>query len=48
MREFRERLAGLSKPAKVILTAVARKLLLIANAIIRSRRQWQPELAMAK
>jgi transposase len=48
MRTFRERLAVRGKPAKVILTAVARKLLLIANAIVRGNRRWQSELAMAR
>lgn len=29
------------------LVAVARKLLVIANAVVRSGRPWQPDLAMA-
>ncbi len=45
LRVFRERLAGKGKKAKVILTAVARKLLVIANAVIRSGQPWQPALA---
>jgi hypothetical protein len=32
----------------VILTAVARKLLVLANAVIRTGRPWDPELAMAR
>ena len=48
MRAFRDRLAARGKRAKVILTAVARKLLVIANAVIRTGRPWQPELAMAR
>jgi transposase len=48
MRAFRERLAARGKPAKVILTAVARKLLVIANAIIRTGRRWRPELAVTR
>ncbi len=48
MRAFRERLEARGKPAKVILTAVARKPLVIANAIVRSGRRWQAELAMAR
>jgi hypothetical protein len=32
----------------VILTAVARRLLVIANAITRSGRPWQAELAAAR
>src|SRR5512135_678845 len=48
MRAFRDRLAARGKQAKVILTAVARKLLVIANAVIRTGRPWQPELAVAQ
>jgi transposase len=48
MRAFRERLETRGKPAKVILTAVARKLLVIANAIIRTGCPWRPELAVAR
>jgi transposase len=48
MRAFRARLAARGQRPKVILTAVARKLLVIANAVIRSGRPWQPELAMAR
>src|SRR5512147_726073 len=36
LRVFRERLAAKGKKAKVILTAVARKLLVIANAVVRT------------
>lgn len=43
MRAFKERLAARGKKAKVILTAVARNLLVIANAIIQSGRPWQAE-----
>ena len=45
---FRDRLAARGKQAKVILTAVARKLLVLANAVIRTGRPWDPELAMAR
>jgi transposase len=48
MRAFRDRLAARGKKAKVILTAVARKLLVIANAVIRTGRRWESELAMAR
>jgi transposase len=48
MSAFRDRLAARGKKAKVILTAVARKLLVIANAVIRTGRPWEPELAMAR
>ena len=48
LKAFRDRLAARGKKAKVILTAVARKLLVIANAVIRTGRPWDPELAMAR
>lgn len=48
LREFAERLRSRGKKAKVVLIAVARKLLVIANAVIRTGRPWQPELAMAR
>ncbi len=44
MRAFKARLAARGKRAKVILTAVARKLLVIANAIIRSGQPWRSEV----
>lgn len=48
LRTFRERLAAKGKKAKVILTAVARKLLVIANAVVRTSQPWQAELAMTR
>lgn len=48
MKTFRDRLAARGKKAKVILTAVARKLLVIANAVVRTGRRWEPELALAR
>src|SRR3954469_13153701 len=48
LKAFRDRLASRGKKAKVILTAVARKLLVIANAVIRTGRPWQPEMAPAR
>src|SRR3954463_5306884 len=48
MKAFRDRLVARGKKAKVILTAVARKLLVIANAVIRTGRPWQPEMAPAR
>jgi len=41
LRAFKERLAARGKRPKVILTAVARKLLVVANAIIRSGQPWR-------
>ena len=40
LREFAGRLKAAGKPAKVVLTAVARKLLVIANAVLRTGRPW--------
>jgi transposase len=48
LKAFRERLAARGKRPKVILTAVARRLLVITNALIRSGRPWQAELAAAR
>jgi transposase len=48
LKAFRDRLAARGKKAKVILTAVARKLLVIANAVIRTGRRWEPQWAMAR
>jgi transposase len=48
LRQFAERLRSRGKKAKVILIAVARKLLTIANAVIRTGQPWRPELAMTR
>jgi transposase len=48
MKAFKERLMARGKKAKVILTAVARKLLVIANAVVRTGRPWDPEMALAR
>ena len=45
LRAFKARLAARGKRGKVILTAVARKLLVIANAIIQSGKPWRTEAA---
>lgn len=42
LRAFKERLARAGKKAKVILTAVARKLVVLANAVLRSGRRFDP------
>jgi transposase len=42
LRAFSERLRRAGKAAKVRLVAVARKLLTIANAVLRDGRPWQP------
>ncbi len=40
MRTFADRLRKAGKPHKVIITAVARKLVTIANALCKSRQKW--------
>lgn len=41
LRAFYQRLRAAGKPAKVALTAVARKLLVLLNAILRDARPWR-------
>lgn len=48
LKDFAARLKARGKAAKVVLVAVARRLLVIANAVVRDRRPWQPELAAAR
>ena len=45
LRAFADRLATKGKAAKVILVAVARKLLTIANAILKSQQPWNDRSA---
>ncbi|TJZ90663.1 IS110 family transposase [Paracoccus gahaiensis] len=40
LRSFADRLRHAGKPHKVIITAVARKLVTIANALCKSRQKW--------
>ncbi|MDO8328029.1 MAG: hypothetical protein Q7T28_13975 [Cypionkella sp.] len=40
MKTFADRLRKAGKPHKVIITAVARKLVTIANALCKSRQKW--------
>jgi transposase len=47
LRAFRERLRACGKKAKVILVAVARKLVVLANAVLRAGQPWNPQLAAA-
>jgi transposase len=47
LRDFAQRLKGKGKPSKVALIAVARKLLRIANAVIRDGRAWEEKPAAA-
>jgi transposase len=41
LRQFYQRLRAAGKPAKLALTAVARKLLVLLNAILRDARPWR-------
>ena len=43
MQSFRQRLKAKGKPAKVILTAVLRKLIVFADVLIRENRHWIPQ-----
>jgi len=45
LRDFALRLKARGKPSKVALIAVARKLLVIGNAVIRDGRAWDPKMA---
>ena len=40
LRSFADRLRKAGKPHKVIITAVARKLVTIANALCKNRQHW--------
>jgi transposase len=46
-RGFAERLRAAGKPFKVIMTAVMRKLLVLANTLVRENRPWLPEAPKA-
>jgi transposase len=41
LKAFADRLAATGKPPKVVLIAVARKLLVIANAVLRDQKPWR-------
>ena len=47
LRDFARRLKAKEKASKVVLIAVARQQLVIANAVIRDGRAWDPKLATA-
>ena len=42
MRVFYQRLTDCGKPHQVAITAVIRKLVVLANALLRDDRLWQP------
>jgi transposase len=48
LRRFADRLAATGKPKKVVLVAVARKLLTIAHGVTRHRRPFDPEALVAR
>jgi transposase len=48
LKAFKERLEAAGKKAKVILTAVARELVVLANAVLKSRRPWGLKLALPR
>jgi transposase len=43
LRAFAKRLKDTGKPALVVITAVMRKLIVLANALLRDRRNWTPK-----
>ena len=45
LKAFRQRLLEAGKPKMAIAIAVARKLLVILNAILRDKHPWRPEIA---
>ena len=45
LKTFRDKLVAAGKPKLVALIAVARKLLIILNAILRDKTPWQPKTA---
>jgi transposase len=46
LKAFAARLKATGKKPKVVLVAVARKLLVIANALLKSGKPWDPKVAM--
>ena len=45
IKAFANRLAKAGKPAKVVITACMRKLLIIMNAMIKNHSSWNPKIA---
>ena len=45
LKTFADRLRAAGKPHKVVITAVARKLVTIANALCKSRLKWSNQAA---
>jgi len=42
LKACHDRLKEAGKPAKVVLTAVMRKLIVLANALLKDDRTWSP------
>jgi transposase len=40
-----DQLVGAGKPPKVALTAIMRKLIVLANALLKANRKWAPKTA---
>ena len=45
LKTFADPLRAAGKPHKVVITAVARKLTTIANALVNSGQSWKPQTA---
>ena len=45
LKAFADRLKAAGKAGQVVITAVARKLVVIANAILQTKTPWQPQVA---
>jgi transposase len=43
LKTFADRLRNVGKPHKVVITAVARKLVTIVNALIKAGDKWSPQ-----
>ena len=44
IKEKYQKLKAVGKPSKVAITAIMRKLIILANAILRDGRNWNPSL----
>jgi len=47
LKEKYEALRQLGKPAKVAIVAIMRKIVIVANALIRDNRKWTADMAVA-
>ena len=45
LKARRQQLVSVGKPAKVAIAAIMRKLIVLANALIKANRPWQPKIA---